>query len=137
LTDGVYEMMNSAAYIHFASKAKNGGFDADEARARWEAEYSKKGAVIDTLGPNQKLARRVAIKVKDYSRKSVCTTLLLPHLRLNNRCIGMRRKDVGGHGEQSGARDTARSVFSLFLDRMSSPFVTYKSAPGSTTWAAH
>ncbi len=65
LFDGVYEMMNMAAYIHFAGKAKNGSIDPDEARVKWEQEFLKPGAVTDMLGPTPKLARRVAIKVKD------------------------------------------------------------------------
>lgn len=65
ISDGVFEMMNVAAYVHFAQKPKNGGFDADEARGRWELECKKPDAVCDTLGPTAKLARRVAIKVKD------------------------------------------------------------------------
>ena len=36
LIDGVYEMLNCAAYQHWAGKAKNGNVDADEAKLRWE-----------------------------------------------------------------------------------------------------
>ncbi len=65
LADGVYEMMNLQAYMHFSAKPKNGGLDPEEARARWEAEFLKEDAVTDLLGPNARLARRVAIRVKD------------------------------------------------------------------------
>lgn len=36
LSDGVYEMTNSAAYIAWAAKAENVGLDADEAKLKWE-----------------------------------------------------------------------------------------------------
>ncbi len=36
LKDGVFEMMNQAAYVHWAAKAKNGGLDVDDAKARFE-----------------------------------------------------------------------------------------------------
>ncbi len=65
ITDGVYEMMNIAAYVHFASKPKNGGFDSDEAKGIWEKLCSASGAIVDHLGPSPKLARRVAVRVKD------------------------------------------------------------------------
>ena len=65
LIDGVYEMLNCAAYIHWAGKAKNGNVDADEAKLRWGQEYDKPGAITDELGPTTKLKRRVAIRVKD------------------------------------------------------------------------
>ena len=58
-------MMNLVAYQRSAAKPRNGGFDADEARSRWEAECTKPNAIKDNLGPTPKLARRVAIKIKD------------------------------------------------------------------------
>jgi hypothetical protein len=50
LKDGVYEMMNEAAYCHFAGKAKNGGIGHDEAKQLWLAEFAKAGAITDALG---------------------------------------------------------------------------------------
>ncbi len=57
--------MNVAAFIHWAGKGKNGGLDADEARAKWESLAAAEGAITDLLGPTAKLARRVAIRTKD------------------------------------------------------------------------
>jgi hypothetical protein len=63
--DGVLEMMNIAGFTSWLAKAKNGGIDAQDAAARFEAELLKPGAITDTDGPTPKLARRVAVKVKD------------------------------------------------------------------------
>ena len=65
LRDGVYEMMNERAAIEHFGKAKNGGFDADDAKQKFEQEFRRPGAISDLLGPTPRLARRVAIKVKD------------------------------------------------------------------------
>jgi hypothetical protein len=81
--DGTLEMMNIAHYISFASKPKNGSLDAQEATAKWEAEFTKPGSITDMDGPSQKLARRVAIKVKDtiiFRNATERSRILLAHL---------------------------------------------------------
>ena len=65
LMDGACGMMNSAAYVHWAGKPRNGGLDADEAKQKWEELFQATNAITDILGPSAKLARRVAVKVKD------------------------------------------------------------------------
>ena len=51
-------------FIGQASRT-NGNQDPDEARHKWEQEFSKPMAITDQLGPTAKLARRVAIRIKD------------------------------------------------------------------------
>ncbi len=65
LVDGIMEMHNLATYQHFAAKPKNGGFDHDSSKAKWEELYAAAGAITDLLGPTPKLARRVAVRVAD------------------------------------------------------------------------
>ena len=65
LVDGVYEMLNIVAYEKFKGLPENGGLDAEEARAQFHNLVKDPSNISDLLGPTPKLARRVAVKVKD------------------------------------------------------------------------
>ena len=65
LFDGVYEMLNLVAFQKFKALPENGGFDAQEATTMFQAMLNDPTSITDLLGPSPKLARRVAVKVKD------------------------------------------------------------------------
>ena len=57
--------MNIAAFQHWCAKPRNGGFSYEESKLKFDQECASPTAISDLLGPTPKLARRVAIRVRD------------------------------------------------------------------------
>ena len=62
---GVFEMMHLRRFIHWAGKPGNQGLEAEDAVIEWKRLCELPDATLDFLGPTEKYAKRVAVRVKD------------------------------------------------------------------------